>query len=205
MNYLSTEPFTSTPFPSVTVKLRKMSQRRRAEFNLTMASLLAKAREIAIRNEPIEQEYVEFLKASEAIETSNKALAAEEPKATLPVFPDDKLEALQQAWTEQRRFEQDEMSPPLLRWGVASIEGLTIDDKPADVESLIDAGPPELTEELAKEVTRVMRLSSAEIKNSESPTTSGAVADGATSSSTALPADPGIITSSATATASIPS
>jgi hypothetical protein len=197
MNYLSTESFESKAFPGVTVKLKKMSQRRRAEFNINMAPLLAKARSLAIANEPIEQEYAEHLKACE--------IAKENGAVELPVFPDDKMDQLGKAWTEQRRFEQDEMAPPLLRWGVASIDGLTIDGKPATVESLIDAGPPELTEEITAEVTRVMRLSSAEIKNSGSPTTSGAVADGATSSLTAPNAESGTATEPATVTATSPS
>jgi len=197
MNYFSTESFESAAFPGVTVKLKKMSQRRRAEFNLTMAPLLAKARDLAIAAEPLEAEFAAHQKATEIA----KAQGAAEP----PDFPPDKLDALAAAWTEQRRFQQDELTPPLLRWGVASIEGLTIDDQPADVNALLEAGPPELAEELAGEITRVMRLSSAEIKNSASPTTSGAVADGATNATTALPAKSGTITSSATAAATSPS
>lgn len=196
MNYLSTESFESQSFAGVTVKLKKMSQRRRAEFNLNMAALLDKARTIDIANEPLEMEYSAFLKT---VETA-KAAGAE-----LPLFPEDKLDALGKAWTAKRRFEQDEMAPPLLRWGVASIDGLVIDDKPADVELLIDAGPPELCEEISYQITRVMNLSAAERKNSESPTTSGAVADGATTNTTALPAETGISMSSATATGTSPS
>jgi hypothetical protein len=196
MNYLSTESFESKVFPGVTVKLKKMSSRRRTEFNLSMADVLLKAREIAIASEPLEQEYMEFLKASDAAKATG---------AKAPVFPDDKLDALGKLWTESKRFEQDVMAPPLLLWGVAAIDGLTIDGKPADVEALIDAGPPELCEEIAREVTRVMRLSAVEIKNSGSPTTSGAVADGATNNMTAPPAEPGTTTSSATAAATSPS
>jgi hypothetical protein len=197
MNYTSTESFESKVFPGVTVTLKKMSSRRRAEFNLSMAPLLAKARNLAIANEPIEQEYAEHVKASE--------IAKANGSTDLPVFPDAKLDQLGKAWTEQRRFEQDEMSPQILRWGVASIDGLTIDGKPATVESLIDAGPPELSEEITAEVTRVMRLSAAEIKNSGSPTTSGAVVDTATPSLTARTADSDTTTSSGTATATSPS
>jgi hypothetical protein len=204
MNYQSTETITSTTFPGVTVKLRKMSQRRRAEFNLSMAPLLAKAREISIANEPIEAEYAAFLKETEKVKAANAELPATDPQP-LPVFAEDRMEALGKAWTEQRRFEQDEMQPPVLRWGVASIEGLNIDDQPATVESLIADGPPELTEEIAGQVTRVMRLSSAQIKNSAPLTTSGAVVDGATTNSTAPPAEPDTTTSSATATATTPS
>jgi hypothetical protein len=190
MNYLSTEAFESQTFPGVRVQLRKMSQRRRAEFNLTFASLIEQGRELAIAREPIEREYMDFLKASDQA----KAAGGE-----LPVFPDDKLEILGKAWNEQKRFDQDKMTGPLLKWGVALIDGLQIDGAPATVERLLDAGPPELTEEIGREVTRVMRLTAAEIKNSESPTTSGAVADGATNDTTAAPAESATSTSSATA------
>lgn len=196
MNYLSTETFESKLFPGVTVKLKKMSQKRRAQFNVTFAALLQKDRDMAIAREPLELEYGEFLKATDQAKASGG-----EP----PVFPEDKLDQLGKAWMEQRRFNQDEMTGPLVKWGLASLEGLSIDDAPATVETLLDAGPPELVEEISKEITRVMRLSSAEIKNSESPTTSGAVADGATSDTTAAPAASATSTSSETAAASSPS
>jgi hypothetical protein len=196
MNYLSTESFESKSFAGVTVKLKKMSQRRRAEFNLNMAALLDKARNIDIANEPLESEYGEFVKALEAAKAAS---------TDLPTFPEDKLDALGKAWTAKRRFEQDEMAPPLLKWGVASIEGLVIDGQAANVELLIDAGPPELCEEISYQVTRVMNMSAAERKNSESPTTSGAVADGATKDMTAPLAESAISTSSATATGTSPS
>jgi hypothetical protein len=197
MNYLSTESFESAVFPGVRVQLRKMSQKRRAQFNLAFAALLRKERDMAVAREPLEQEYLAFVKASEQA----KAAGTEAP----PEFPEDKLDQLGKAWAEQRLFNQDEMTGPLLKWGVQSIDGLSIDGAPATADSLIEAGMPELADEIAHEITRVMRLSAVEIKNSESPTTSGAVADGATTNTTAAPAESATSTSSATATGTSPS
>jgi hypothetical protein len=176
MDYFSTEVFQSKLFPEVTAKLKKMSQRRRAEFNLNFAKLIQQAQDLGEKHSGIDEKYSAYVKAYQTA----KAAGAE-----LPVFPDEDAKAFLKAQEDLERFDQDVMHPAVLRWGLASIEGLAIDGAPATVESLLDGGPPELVEEISKEITRVMRLSAVEAKNSESPTTSGAVADGATNDSTA--------------------
>ncbi len=53
-----------------------------------------------------------------------------------------------------------------VEWGLAALEGLTIDGQPANPVLLIERGPEELTEEIADAVIRESSLSEAERKNS---------------------------------------
>ncbi|MBM3787575.1 MAG: hypothetical protein FJW30_24735 [Acidobacteria bacterium] len=52
-----------------------------------------------------------------------------------------------------------------LRWGIAGIEGLSIDGEPATVESFIAAGPDGLAREMADAVHGELFLSEDERKN----------------------------------------
>jgi hypothetical protein len=53
-----------------------------------------------------------------------------------------------------------------LRWGLVSVEGLTIDGEPATKESLIERGPEVLTDEILSCIRGEISLSEAERKNS---------------------------------------
>lgn len=52
-----------------------------------------------------------------------------------------------------------------LRWGLVSVQGMTIDGEPADCENLIEKGPEELVSEIVRAVKAQCGLSEAEIKN----------------------------------------
>lgn len=52
-----------------------------------------------------------------------------------------------------------------IRWGIAEIEGLTLDAEPATVERAIDAGPETLCQEMAAAVRGECGLSESERKN----------------------------------------
>ena len=57
-------------------------------------------------------------------------------------------------------------------WGLASVEGLEIDGKPATPQSLLDGGPESLVTEVLEAIYREAGLSGEERKNSESHSTS---------------------------------
>ena len=57
-------------------------------------------------------------------------------------------------------------------WGLASIEGLEIDGKPATPQSLLDRGPESLVTEVLEAIYREAGLNGEERKNSESHSTS---------------------------------
>jgi hypothetical protein len=52
-----------------------------------------------------------------------------------------------------------------LNWGVSQIEGLVIDGRPASVQSVIDSGPENLSNEMIAQVRSELELSEAERKN----------------------------------------
>lgn len=52
-----------------------------------------------------------------------------------------------------------------LEWGLADVQGLSIDGQPANVASLIDAGPESLCDEALEAIKRVNHLSEEDRKN----------------------------------------
>ncbi len=58
-----------------------------------------------------------------------------------------------------------EVDAMYLRWGLASIEGLTIDGEPATAERLLERGPDELTREIVGAIKEQCGLSETERKN----------------------------------------
>jgi len=58
-----------------------------------------------------------------------------------------------------------EIDAMYLRWGLVSVDGMTIDGEPAECESLIENGPEELVGEIVRAVKSQCGLSEAEIKN----------------------------------------
>lgn len=53
-----------------------------------------------------------------------------------------------------------------LEWGLAAVQGLTIDGKAATVATLIGSGPEELANEIAEEIRHELGLTEQERKNS---------------------------------------
>ncbi len=61
-----------------------------------------------------------------------------------------------------------EIDRAYVRWGLAAVEGIEIDGKPASPETLLDAGPEDLVTEILEHVRREAGLSEEERKNCES-------------------------------------
>jgi len=59
-----------------------------------------------------------------------------------------------------------------VRWGLAAVEGLEIDGKPATAEQLVENGPEDLVAEVLALVRKEAGLSEEELKNSASHSTS---------------------------------
>ncbi|MFL6451368.1 MAG: hypothetical protein ACJ746_27380 [Bryobacteraceae bacterium] len=53
-----------------------------------------------------------------------------------------------------------------LEWGIADLDGLTIDGSPASIQDLIERGPEGLCEEIANAIQSELNLSEEERKNS---------------------------------------
>lgn len=80
-----------------------------------------------------------------------------------------KAEFLEAGTELQERIEAGilahEVDAMYLRWGLVSVEGLTIDGAPPTAEQLIDRGPEALTQEIVAAVKAQCGLSEAERKN----------------------------------------
>lgn len=107
---------------------------------------------------------------------------------------DTSLAVVQQLGDEITIISEDKINPAYVRWGLHSIEGLTIDDTPATVESLIESGPRDLYNEILDAIKKESGLDERQQGESEPLTTSGAQVDGRkTSTSAEAAADPAII------------
>ena len=80
-----------------------------------------------------------------------------------------KAEFLEAGTELQERIEAGilthEVDAMYLRWGLVSVEGLTIDGTPATAEQLLDSGPEALTQEIVAAIKAQCGLSEAERKN----------------------------------------
>jgi len=82
-----------------------------------------------------------------------------------------------------------EIVPAWMRALLVSVSGLTIDGKPATVESFIEDGPRDLYNEVASHITNEAGLTERERGESAPSTTSSAQADGRMNDTSAKPAD----------------
>lgn len=95
----------------------------------------------------------------------------------------------QQSLTTQITIDiEGSYKPNRVRWGLKSIDGLTIDGQPTTVETLLSDGPRELVSEIYEAVERVSNFTPEQLKNSQWPITSSAPVDGPKTSTTATSA-----------------
>ena len=190
MTYNSRETIESKVIPGATFTIKRMSVARRAKFNLAIAEYSAKLREIKKARTLLDGELQTAREAAiSALVASGIAREEAETNPALKInFPEEKFQAWADLADQERRLDQDVMTPALVRCGFHSIEGFEIDGKKPDAEVLIEDGPQELCAEIAAAVDRSMGLSLEERLNLKSPTTSAQPVDGPTSNTTAQPA-----------------
>ena len=88
----------------------------------------------------------------------------------------------------------NELHPALIRWGVKSIDGYTIDGQPATPELLISNAPEALTAEIGQAIQYLSSLDPKDVLTFKWPTTFGAQVDGQTPDSVAPSANATSIT-----------
>jgi hypothetical protein len=193
MNYLSTKTIASKLFPGVIYTLKKMSHPRRLAFNLSVSDALARRDDIGREFGPLQEER-ERIQRETKISPCTCAHAEHEEDTgrcktegcdcrTPPTYEVDKRIA--ELEVKNSDIVLNEINPALVRWGLAKISGFQIDGREPNAELLLSDGPELLVHEIASEITSVMQLSPLEAENFESPSTSGAPADGQTSDSSA--------------------
>jgi hypothetical protein len=168
MKYSSTLTVQSNAFPGVSFKLRKMSEARRSEFRLAIASI---------------QDQID------ANSRESARLMALLPKDGDETAIDPQLQVqIEGLLRKQTALISGELNQAYVRWGLKSIDGLEHedDDQPiVDADALISVGPPELFVEIAEAIIRASGMSEADLKNFALPSTSGAVTDGSGQNTTA--------------------
>lgn len=154
-NFQTTKNYESKTLPGVVVKLRKMTENRRHELQLLVASPNQRIRELVAKQ---------------------RQLASQDTaEATLEILSlSDQIDLIA----------TKELNPAKLKWGIKSISGLMLDDEPATMENVMD-WPSDLIKELLDLIDDGSALNEVEQKNSESPTTSGAQTVRATQNSSA--------------------
>lgn len=163
MKYFSTLTIGSLAFPGVTFTLKKMSEARRADFRLRMASVQAKLRDL--------------LREAQALgESVNKNGQDGMDSKTANRIDDINADVAGLLATE--------MDPEYVRWGLKRIEGLTGEDEDGNdialttADQLIADGPPELFAEICAAIRAASTMSEEELKNFRLPSISGTLTDG---------------------------
>ena len=192
MIYQSKKTVNSAKCPGVSYVLRRMSHGRRVKWALAMAPVLAKQadmqRELSTWMEGRDKAAAEARLLPCSCDGHAHPVPAQEPCSDcLCRHPQSEKENAEIGALEAKFADLVvlEINPALVRWGCESVKDLVIDGQPADVELLLSDGPEELVHEIASEVSKLLRLSSDETENFESPSTSGAPADGPTTGSSA--------------------
>lgn len=101
------------------------------------------------------------------------------------VVPAELAEEQQDLHTETTLLIEGAYKQTRIRWGLKSVDGLTINGAPATAESLIYAGPPDLVVEIYNAIEQAGSFSSEQLKNSQWPITSNVPADGSKTNTTA--------------------
>lgn len=172
MNFASTTQYKPECAPGVTVTLRRIGPRKRAEIEMKLSD--ARARQRAITSD--------YFAAKEVLD--KLILAAEKNEDGTPklVTPDMSEMALKIAGSAESLglLLNAEVRPAYLEAGIVSIDGAEL-----TAADLCDSGPDDLFLDLAEVLMNGAALTGELSKNSESPITSPAVEDGAMSSTTA--------------------
>lgn len=206
MDFTSSQTFISSVDPSVAFTLQKMTRGRRIKFNLQMAPLLEKERTLGTEASDVDAQTdpyrAEAKKAActchhtpEEHDVESGACTAKDCRCKWPAIPPELQAKTVDIIQRIKNLEQMEFEPALIRWALTSITGLEIDGAPATAETLIESGPEEIVSEIVSEIRKLMGLSPEERKNSELPTTSGALAAGQTPNMSAPAVEDAVMTS----------
>lgn len=201
MNYSTTTTHSPAILPSLSLRIRKISQRARTEFNAKHAKVNADLQDMADQVGTFQNE----------VEETNK-IAALEPcackehehtpidlgpdrkdtadrcslcKCRAPQYRDNLLEELGDAYQKYEGQRRDVYYPALIRTFVAEASGMEIDGKPVTVETLFDL-PDAVIDDIGAEIDRLTRMKAEEALGFAGPTI-GSAADGGRPEQTSAP------------------
>jgi hypothetical protein len=173
MKYTSTRSYESEVAPGVTITLRKVNEKRRAELMRQTAPFIEQQRAIA-------KKFLEIQARATPVFEGQDEAGNPKPKMDpitceqVTEYSAEDLVKLSDLLTERDNFETLEVNPIYIRWGVSSVDGLEIDGRPATVEDLLgDDSPDGLVKEILAVLQGKIDLSSEKKSASSLPSTSG--------------------------------
>ena len=132
-------------YESVSFTLRKMSEGRRTKLHLCLAPAKATLRDLMSE-----------------LESLNPAV----PEGTeAPVATPQEIAKVQNLSDQITSIVESQINPAWVTWGLDSITGLTIDDLPATVETILTDCPSDLFAEILQAIRDEAELSTEERKN----------------------------------------
>lgn len=199
MDYSPEITIESKVLPGVRFILHRMTVPRRARLHQEIAGIRERVREIQRERKPLDDEYraaAEKARAAAKLAVDKlvaEGLTREEAEQQAPVhldFPEDKLAAWSDSLMVQKRMEEDGVGIATLRALLVGIEGFTIAGEVPGVDRLIEKGPDELVDEMARAADKVAALAPGDRGNSLWPGTSEPAEAGPIASTIAPPAEP---------------
>lgn len=163
--YEATRRKESVECPGVTYVLRRMTEGRRMELRKQLGPTQAKIREV-------------LREQGRILELPTK---------------DQDLDRLLELQDEYDEAMLTVVNPATIKWGVKQVEGLEVDGKTLGIDEW-EEWPSHLFNEILGAVQDESALNGAEIKNLQSPGTSGAQADSNPESTTVISAEKSVVT-----------
>lgn len=176
MIYSSTETFPSQSVPGVSFTLKKRSAGRRARFNLAIAPLTQKLQTLQSEGELAESKPCPTC-THEVSKHNVLTNDCQQDGCNCKAAKGQDFETRMRVMIELSNVDHDEIQPRRIREFLKSLDGLEIDGQAATADTLLSDGPEDLVDEIDAQIKKLLTLSESERKNSESPTTSGAVAE----------------------------
>jgi len=199
MNYPTKKTVKSSVVPGVSFTVKILGEAPRARVEMEVAGARSKQRDLTYEYMGLQEKLDAILPPEpvdeQALKTDPKAYAIElgkrDEERVKALEPAQRRELLHHRASQNALNEQhyaifaSGIRPAWLKAGVISIAGCDVDGKPRTVDQLIEYGPDALALEIFNEIHEEARLPEAEAKNSQSPSSSDAVEDGTTKTTTA--------------------
>lgn len=202
MDYATKTEFHSKIALNLVYVLRKMSARRRVQFNTEYAPVCAKLKDLARTLEPYRQEIIDAQDAAKLLpctcsghdhidDESRTTIAGSEEvvvtkltsckscKCRQPEYRTGLLQEHSDRLDDYQSHRRDHYYPALIAWAVESVSGISIDNRAISVDGVIDL-PDALVDEVGAEIDRLTGLSVEEQLGFKSPGTSNAPVAGLT-------------------------
>jgi hypothetical protein len=180
INYSSTRTVQSRlpDFEGVSFTIRRISDGLRNQYRLETAGALREQADLIEQREDL----VDAIR--ERMGMDEKAFS----EVRMDQLPRSDRRTLREVGTKIDQLNSEAIYPAMIEVGLVSVDGLTIDGQPVDVDSLHRVGPESLVAEILFEIRKEFGLAVEAQENLGSPTTSGAAEGGKATDTAAVTA-----------------